>query len=590
MSRIFSLIALSCALLAMVACGGGGSTVVPTPTPTPTPAALTVTPASATVQLSAFQQFSATGTGAPVNWSVNGVPGGNAIVGTITTSGLYTAPATFPTPNQFNVTAISQANLSLSANAPTTVVYPNSNKNQEVGPIFLGSSGGNNLDTNATGCCIGTLGSLLQRGGTFFILGNNHVLARSSFAAANEAIMQAGASLCFPATQVAALTKQAALKPSPCTGVCTGNAPSNVDAAIATISSTTAVDNVAGVPTGNILELGTAGPTSIAPAPPSATTTTPAAVLLANVQVAKSGRTSGLTCANLLSASTDGITVAYDSSCGGATAFNAVFNGQMIVNSGTFSAGGDSGSLIVAADTARPVGLLYAGNATSTVANPIQDVITAFTTAGPTVPTFVGGADHAVSCKPTASANSAQVGAQSAPVSAHQQQIAAGVRDRHVGSLMASDSSIRSVTVGGSFDAPGEAALVIELSAVPQVRIPAVIEGVRTKLVYADGVNAPAFTEPEFNRGLAAKDAHRSEFFQPGFQGIGVGRSDDAPGETTIVIYTITGETHAPVPAVLDGVRTKVVDGERFRSSGWNERLESKPASCAKPQTASSKK
>ncbi|MFI5105302.1 MAG: hypothetical protein ACHP79_10295, partial [Terriglobales bacterium] len=423
-------------------------------------------------------------------------------MGTITTSGLYTAPTTFPSPNQFNVTAASQANLSLSASAATTVVYPNSNKNQQVGPIFLGSSGGNNLDTNATGCCIGTLGSLLQRGGTFFILSNNHVMARSSFAANGEAIMQAGASLCFPATQVAALTQQATLKPSPCTGVCTGNAPSNVDAAIATISSTTAVDNVAGVPTGNILELGAAGPTSIAPAPPSATTTTPAAVLLANVQVAKSGRTSGLTCANLLSASTDGITVAYDSSCGGAPAFNAVFNGQMIVNSGTFSAGGDSGSLIVAADTARPVGLLYAGNATSTVANPIQDVITAFTTAGPTVPTFVGGADHAVSCKPTASANSTQVGAQSAPVSAHQQQIAASVRDRHAGSLMASDSSIRSVTVGGSFDAPGEAALVIELSAVPQVRIPAVIEGVRTKLVYADGVHVPALTEPEFNRGL----------------------------------------------------------------------------------------
>ncbi len=576
----------------MAACGGGGGGGNPTPTPptpTPTPAVLTVTPASATVQLSAFQVFTATGTGVPVNWSVNGVPGGNATVGTITTGGLYTAPTTFPSPNQFSVTAVSQANAAQTASSATTVVYPNSNKNQEVGPIFLGSSGGNNTDTNATGCCIGTLGSLLNRGGTFFILSNNHVLAKSSFAANGEAIMQAGASLCFPATQVASLTQQATLAPAGTTVGRTGNAPSNVDAAIAQISATTSVDNLAGVPTGNILELGTAGPTSIAPAPPSATTTTPAAVLVAGVQVAKSGRTSGLTCANLLSASTDGITVAYDSSCGGTVAFNAVFNGQMIVNSGTFSAGGDSGSLIVAADTARPVGLLYAGNSSSTVANPIQDVITAFTTAGPTVPTFVGGADHAVSCKPTASANTI-VGSQSAPVSARQQQIAASVRDRHAGSLMATDSSIRSVKVGGSSDAPGEAALVIELSAVPQVRIPVVIEGVRTKLVYADGVNAPAFTETEFNRGLVAKDAHRSEFFQPGFQGIGVGRSDDAPGETTIVIYTITGETHAPVPAVLDGVRTKVVDGERFRSSGWNAHLEPKAASCAKPQTASSKK
>ena len=38
-------------------------------------------------------------TEAPVTWSVNGIPGGNAEVGTISSTGLYTAPAIVPLPN-----------------------------------------------------------------------------------------------------------------------------------------------------------------------------------------------------------------------------------------------------------------------------------------------------------------------------------------------------------------------------------------------------------------------------------------------------------------------------------------------------------
>ncbi len=38
-------------------------------------------------------------TEAPVTWSVNGIPGGNADIGTISSTGLYTAPAIVPVPN-----------------------------------------------------------------------------------------------------------------------------------------------------------------------------------------------------------------------------------------------------------------------------------------------------------------------------------------------------------------------------------------------------------------------------------------------------------------------------------------------------------
>ncbi len=50
----------------------------------------------------------------------------------------------------------------------------------------------------------------------------------------------------------------------------------------------------------------------------------------------------------------------------------------MIKGNGTFSAGGDSGSLIVTQRGNNPVGLLFAGSSQFTFANPIDDVHAAF--------------------------------------------------------------------------------------------------------------------------------------------------------------------------------------------------------------------
>jgi hypothetical protein len=44
-----------------------------------------------------------------VSWSVSGVAGGNAALGTITTAGLYTAPIDLPSPTTVQVTATSHA-------------------------------------------------------------------------------------------------------------------------------------------------------------------------------------------------------------------------------------------------------------------------------------------------------------------------------------------------------------------------------------------------------------------------------------------------------------------------------------------------
>jgi len=55
----------------------------------------------------------------------------------------------------------------------------------------------------------------------------------------------------------------------------------------------------------------------------------------------------------------------------------AVFNGQVIIQGiggHPFSQGGDSGSVIVSVGSRQPVGLLFAGSATHTIANVIGNV------------------------------------------------------------------------------------------------------------------------------------------------------------------------------------------------------------------------
>jgi hypothetical protein len=541
-------------LIGVVGCGGGSST----PPVVANPAS--VSPAAVNVPIGGTQQFTGTGFSGAITWTIN------PQVGTIDVNGLYHAPASFPSPDNLTVTASGGG---LSAGAAATVVFPNNNALAQSAPIALGTSGANINDVGTKVCCIGTLGSLWTRGTGTFILSNNHVLDRSGSGVPGEAIQQPGQAACFKSLiNVANLTQGAALIPSGTTQGRTGPAPSNVDAAIAAIIPG-AVD-----PTGAILDLGAPGATSVASAPPSSVAPIPVPSI--GMAVAKSGRTTGLTCSTITSTNAD-IVIAYETSCGtNITAFNATFRGQVVINGGNFSAGGDSGSLVVNSGNARPVALLYGGSTVDTVANPLQDavdsqghvapgVLTALNNGSPLA--VVGGADHAVSCAPTASAASKQVGAFSAsvPLSAQERQRVAAVQGR-AGALL-TDPAISSVTIGTSADHPGEGALVVSASRSLAFPVPQVIDGVRTRVVFADSSTAPAVGQLQIDHALAVKDAHVAEFLgKPGIQGVGVSVSVDNPAESAVSIYVIQGEVHPPIPAVLDGVRTRIFEGPRFKA------------------------
>ena len=101
---------------------GSASVTVTNPT---LPVSVTISPTSADVRVNRSRVFTATvqnTTNQSVTWKVNGITGGNSTVGTITAQGNYTAPRSVPAGGTVQVSAVSNADATKSANATVTVV------------------------------------------------------------------------------------------------------------------------------------------------------------------------------------------------------------------------------------------------------------------------------------------------------------------------------------------------------------------------------------------------------------------------------------------------------------------------------------
>lgn len=225
--------------------------------------------------------------------------------------------------------------------------------------LNFGVSGGNVNDITRRFCCSGTLGSLVTDGTTQYILSNNHVLARADQATQGEDVSQPG----LIDNNCAVSTVVADFSVAPQLG-------SNVDAALAQLrpgqmDSTGEIEDI-GVPS-RAIRNATVG-----------------------LSVAKSGRTTGFTTGGISSVNTS-VSVQYQRNCGSGKKFVVSYTNQVVINSSTFSAGGDSGSLIVSNDSAHnPVALLYAGSSSTTIGNPIGEVLSKLSAALGRTVSFVG--------------------------------------------------------------------------------------------------------------------------------------------------------------------------------------------------------
>ena len=206
----------------------------------------------------------------------------------------------------------------------------------------------------------GTLGARVTDGTNVYILSNNHVLANSNEASIGDPTLQPGSfdGGSAPDDVIGTLHD---FQPISFSG------SNTMDAAISivgpdAVSGSTPYDDGYGSPSTN---------------------TTSATV---GMGVQKYGRTTGLTLASVEEVNVT-VSVCFEARGPFMCARSATFVDQFTITPGSFSGGGDSGSLIVTQNGNHPVGLLFAGSSTRTVANPINVVLERFgVTIDPTVP------------------------------------------------------------------------------------------------------------------------------------------------------------------------------------------------------------
>ncbi len=548
-------------------------------------------------------QFSASVSGTSntgVTWQLSCGTTPASVCGSMSGSGLYVAPNTVPTinvpivggnstePAMLTVTAISQADTSVSKSVGFTI--DSLNMQPYTAPVPLGTSGGNANAiclTPAPGFCFGgTLGSLLTSNATppaLVILSNNHVLGLSDAATVGQEVTQPGVieTNCSLAgtINVATVTNILSLQTQPIPAF-------PVDVTTAQITSGQ-VDL-----SGGILELGALNGSNVPqPAPPVAGSGITTAV---GKLLAKSGRTTGLTCATVESIDLTGQVVGYSEGCATGTSFTVTYNDEIEVanmsNGQNFIGDGDSGSLAVDAATAEPVALMFAGSENSAIGNPVADVLNALHTSTGHTYTFVGGGQHTVPGCGLPGLSSVKVTPQSAAA------LPAGTAQRGQAAAASYSTQIMNTPGvsayggGGSLDAPQEPAVLIFVAAgASRAGIPVTIDGVRTRLIESNSASARGALSPQQSAQLASqseqaqaielsasaieqtktvKEQHVTELMSdPAVIGVGVSASLDSPGDPALMIFVLKGKAHQTIPASIDGVRTRIKETSPFRAN-----------------------
>lgn len=571
-----------------------------------------------------------------INWSLSGNRGNGSDLGTLSNAScqrsldqyttckiLYTAPSS-PTRAVVYLKATVEgaattAPLKILLNTDGVNSAPIVNQAAQNGPIALGSSGGNDNDydtyQDASGesyvadCCGGTLGALVEGNRhDQFILSNNHVLAESDQGKPGDPIDQPGMidDGCVPLSHAgSALHPVGTLKYI----VPLASTQTNVDAALASV-----IPNAVN-PDGSILQLASpvhAGNSSdmLGAAPPMAGT---GEVLnagnLNGLRLAKSGRTTGLTCSTV-DAIDLSVKVDYFKDCAETQPYyTKTFTGQIGIAGDRFSDSGDSGALVVDASNAKPVGLFFAGGTDGkghglSIANPIGDVLAELGAQTGSSMSVVGTATpHQVAClrydsKPQAI---------SAPVPALAKARAEHVAQTTAAFLVNPEKGVLAVSTGGSLDHPGEPAVILYVdSSKAAAVIPPMIGGVRTQVIRTDASALARDAEPKLPSapdGLTVSAAdlakakaivaqHAPNLLQdPAIFGVGVAQSLDNPRDPALLVLVDPNLTPRSTPATLGGMRVRYMMLHRFHVTRSKHAGANPTPSCAvKKLVAASKR
>ena len=543
-----------------------------------------------------------------VKWSLESAPNGeqNSTTGSLgslnssscqrssdrytTCTVTYTAPSAIPQQDVYVVAAVNGSTvtspLHVLLNSRGVVSNPIANQAIQTGPAMLGASGGNDGDYDTwedrkgdsyvADCCGGTLGALVEdEQKNQYILSNNHVLAESVQGHVGDTIDQPGLidGACTPLSRPGSTLRPIGTLQY---FVPLASQQTNVDAALA-LASPGAVDS-----SGSILGLGTPGrDQALSGAPPMAGSgeTLTAANLAMNV--AKSGRTTGLTCSSINAVALT-VKVDYYKDCAETQPYTTkIFENQIGIGGTHFTDSGDSGALVLDASNAQAVGLYFAGGTDGdgnglSVVNPIGDVLHELGTETGSPLSLVGtNTAHSVAClryDPAVPTEPPYVGPAALD---RAQAIAEGAADT------LRSNGILGTAAGHSLDSPGDPAVVVYVDH-PGANVPQTIEGFRTQVIVTDAgsvARGTASAMPALEAGLHLSSAaltgatavERSVAPQlmadPAVFGVGVTQSRDNPAEAALLVLVDIGRNPQPMPMTIGGLRVETMRLHRFHTT-----------------------
>jgi hypothetical protein len=323
----------------------------------------------------------------------------------------------------------------------------------------FGTSGFNNAGCDPVVCASGTLGALALVSGNNYALSNDHVLGGPLSATQN------GATSTNPVAEPGPLDFLCETPPSIGNFFAAPTLDSGVDAALAALNSgqmnaTGQIYNI-GIPSGvSSPEVGE--------------------------QVAKQGRSSGLTCGTIQATDLP-VSITYEVCGNKKKTFPVGFSDQISItpedSSYPFTLAGDSGSLIVDAGTARAVGLEFAGGKNKktsklSYANPIETVVQALSSLTGETVTLASGSPHSVAgCH----FNKPQVILPSA-----ERTRAKAIKQRYEAAI-SRDPAVIGVGVGAEELNPSKPAIVVLVERdQPHSPIPAFLDGIPVRIIRTD--------------------------------------------------------------------------------------------------------
>jgi hypothetical protein len=543
-----------------------------------------------------------------VKWSLaeepaGGGESGNGALGTIgdlgcrrssdhytTCNATYSAPSGAPPQPLYVVASINgsavTSPLRVLVNNQGIVSDPVNHQAIQTDAALLGTSGGNDGDYDTwedkkgnsyvADCCGGTLGALVQDSQkNDYILSNNHVLAESDQGHVGDTIDQPGLidGACTPLNRPGSTLRPVGTLRS---FVPLASQQTNVDAALAAVAPG-AVD-----PQGSILGLGApqAGQT-IGAAPPMAGQGETVSAANLGMNVAKSGRTTGLTCSSIDAVALT-VNVDYYKDCAETEPYTTkTFTNQIGIGGAHFTDSGDSGALVLDASNSEAIGLYFAGGTDGdghglSVANPIGDVLNELGSQVGSSLSLVGTDNaHPVAClryDPAVPTAAPFVGSNAL---AHAQTVAEQAADTLHG------QGLLGTAAGKSFDSPGDPAVIVYVDHAT-AEVPQTIGSLRTQVIVTDPdkiARGGAPTMPALEPGLHLSPAQLAQaraveaqvapglMNDPAIFGVGVTQSQDNPAEAALLVLVDLGKNPQTIPATMGGLRVRYLRLHRFHTT-----------------------